>query len=346
MNFEQALQQLPAPGHGCHPALLAAANIGILSGITPEEVFSSIKSAIPQGDRAVTDREIRDAVAKAAAECHPDPAGMRRMRYTVPAVPSPSIDGDKVLQAILKRGDGAEDVDLWELSPVRPDHPSGAHDAVLVLESLFAPDDYIVVGSHKATRPQRMSAVLEEIHRRGAVWPFVCINPVDGQAHDIADHKSTRCDKAVANFNHVLIEHDTMLLPAQMAFWYTVCRERLLDVATLVYSGGKSIHAWVRLGAKDYDDYKIRREKLKQIFNPMGFDSSTWNPSRLSRLAGHAREDKGGNVQRLLYLNPDRRTQATPPPPAPRKTSQDAPQSVARPSAWNDEDSILRELSQ
>jgi hypothetical protein len=57
-----------APGEGCHHSLLGAANYGIMAGIPPGEIFSDIRASIPAGTRKVHDKEIEEAIQKAARD--------------------------------------------------------------------------------------------------------------------------------------------------------------------------------------------------------------------------------------------------------------------------------------
>ncbi|MGD9127164.1 MAG: hypothetical protein PVH19_07265 [Planctomycetia bacterium] len=90
----------------------------------------------------------------------------------------------------------------------------------------------------------------------------------------------------------------------QLRFWSGILRHQLLDIACLIDSGGKSIHAWIKadLPTRDAWDHEIRHSLFEKWLIPLGVDSSTRNPARLSRLPGH-RRTKTNRWQRLLWLN-------------------------------------------
>ena len=71
-------------------------------------------------------------------------------------------------------------------------------------------------------------------------------------------------------------------------------RQLNLPVAVLLYSGGKSVHAIVRIEADDQKEYKERVNYLYDICkkNGMVIDTQNRNPSRLSRMPGCERGDK------------------------------------------------------
>ena len=70
--------------------------------------------------------------------------------------------------------------------------------------------------------------------------------------------------------------------------------ELRLPVAVMVHSGGKSIHAIVRIDARNYDEYRQRVDTLYSICqkNGMELDRQNRNPSRLSRMPGVLRRGK------------------------------------------------------
>ena len=81
-----------------------------------------------------------------------------------------------------------------------------------------------------------------------------------------------------------------------------VIRELELPVAMLVYSGGKSVHAIVKVDAPNYDEYRKRTDYLYNVCHKNGLDvdKQNRNPSRLSRLPGVERK---GNKQYIIDTN-------------------------------------------
>ena len=74
----------------------------------------------------------------------------------------------------------------------------------------------------------------------------------------------------------------------------SIIRELELPVAVLVYSGGKSVHAIVKIDAPNYDEYRKRVDYLYKVCkeNGLDIDKANKNPSRLSRLPGIERNGK------------------------------------------------------
>lgn len=121
------------------------------------------------------------------------------------------------------------------------------------------------------------------------VGAWIRFNPLDG--------KGVKNDN-VTDYRYALVESDNMELEKQNA----IIRELELPVAALVYSGGKSIHAIVRIEAVTYEEYRHRVDYLYSVLKKNGFtcDTQNKNPSRLSRMPGVMRK---GHKQFLMDTN-------------------------------------------
>lgn len=107
----------------------------------------------------------------------------------------------------------------------------------------------------------------------------------------------------VVKFKYALVESDTMSISDQDALY----RKLQLPIATLVHSGKKSLHAVVKIDAKDYDEYRQRVEQLYDFLSENGceVDKQNRNPSRLSRMPGVMRN---GKRQYLVATNLGRKS--------------------------------------
>lgn len=132
-----------------------------------------------------------------------------------------------------------------------------------------------------------VGAVLGDYNPEVGAW--IRFNPLDG--------KGVKNDN-VTDFKYALVESDSMSIAEQNA----IIRELELPVACLVHSGGKSLHAIVRVDAVDYREYKKRVDYLYNICNKNGLkiDTQNRNPSRLSRMPGVIRK---GHKQFLVDTN-------------------------------------------
>ena len=132
-----------------------------------------------------------------------------------------------------------------------------------------------------------IGAVLGDYNPDYGAW--IRFNPLDGQGVGNAN---------VTDFRFALVESDHVDLEKQNA----IIRELELPVAALVYSGGKSLHAIVRVEAADAKQYRERVEYLYKVCDKNGLevDRNNKNPSRLSRMPGVIRN---GKKQYLLDIN-------------------------------------------
>lgn len=123
-------------------------------------------------------------------------------------------------------------------------------------------------------------------HECGA---WISFNPMDGNGGKIDN---------ITDFKYALIESDTQDIDVQ----YALITKLELPVAALVHSGNKSIHAIVRVDASSEKDYARKVDYLFKVCkaNGLDVDTSTKNPSRLSRMPGFLR---GGNEQYLIATN-------------------------------------------
>ncbi len=132
-----------------------------------------------------------------------------------------------------------------------------------------------------------MLDVIGDYNQEAGAW--IRFNPLDGKGIK---------NENVIEFRYALVESDSMEIEKQNA----VIRELELPVACLVHSGGKSLHAVVRVDAADYQEYRKRVDYLYNICNKNGLkvDGQNKNPSRLSRMPGIMRN---GRKQFLLDTN-------------------------------------------
>lgn len=113
------------------------------------------------------------------------------------------------------------------------------------------------------------------------VGAWIRFNPLDGVGVK---------NENVTDWKYALVESDSMPIEEQNA----VMRALELPIACLVHSGGKSLHAIVRIEAPNYEEYRRRVDYLYQVCekNGLKLDRQNRNPSRLSRMPGVTRKGK------------------------------------------------------
>lgn len=126
----------------------------------------------------------------------------------------------------------------------------------------------------QAKRRNDIGGVFGDYNANAGAW--IRINPCKGQGN-----------KDVMAFRHALVEADNMEPEKQLA----IIRALNLPCATIVHSGGKSIHAIVKVDAKDEKEYRERVDFLFSVCRKNGLDLDTQNrnPSRYTRMPGYIR---------------------------------------------------------
>lgn len=129
--------------------------------------------------------------------------------------------------------------------------------------------------------------VIGDYNEQAGAW--IRFNPLDGQG--------VKNDN-VTDFRYALVESDETEIARQNA----LLRELELPIAMLVHSGGKSLHAIVRVDANSLPQYKERVNHIYDVClkNGLEVDRQNKNPSRLSRLPGIMRQ---GNKQFIVDEN-------------------------------------------
>lgn len=299
--YERRLRELPASGGGgCHAALLGVATVGILAGITEQQIFDDLRRSV-HGKRNVPNKEIADAVRKAANDA--------TFQATTPRY-APAIDGTAARQKMIEKGRGATDVDFMQASPIRIDWEPW-QDSVRLLESLYKQENLLFIGDdhtpgvlgRSIRTVQEWISIFERLKR--VPYAKIMPNTLTGLHGPTKDGKqSLRADSCILDFRFVVCEFDTIPIEEQFAFW-AVAR---LPVAAIIHSGKKSLHAWVRIDCENAEEWEleVERKLFPQVLVPLGLDKTCKNESRLSRMPGRQRHDTR-KWQRLLYLAPDGR---------------------------------------
>jgi hypothetical protein len=106
---------------------------------------------------------------------------------------------------------------------------------------------------------------------RGDQGLFIGMNPlrIDGRG----------CDSDVTSLRRVLLEFDEISLEEQ----WKLLSDSNVPCEAVIYSGGKSIHAWIRVDAKDRQEYDRATALIYGHFKFYKPDPHNKNPARLSR---------------------------------------------------------------
>ena len=224
-------------------------------------------------------------------------------------------------------GDGCLDWnDAIEFDGVSEEPPQKAvwkptEDLIKYLELLFRPDEHVAYvtnevyltedgkwvpqkGCYDRTagelinslrkHPDDLGYTIGDWKEEAGAW--IRFNPVDGTGVK---------NENVTAFRYALVESDTLPIQEQDELY----RRFELPIIALVYSGGKSLHAIVKVDAQNADEYYQRVNFLYDFLekNGLDIDKQNRNPSRLSRMPGVTRN---GKAQYLAATNIGRKSWA------------------------------------
>jgi hypothetical protein len=195
---------------------------------------------------------------------------------------------------------------LWERSPKRPE----TQNALSFLTHLYRDGEKVHLfdkfeaktPAHTITirRPLdcRVPAHIRDGGQHGlGIW-FLC-NPIDGEWHHNPrqDTMSCRSEESLTTFRYAVLESDQ----APFDQWLAFIVQLPIRVSAIYTSGGRSIHALIRLDAANKAEFDDTVKPLKRPWKVLGGDPACLSAVRLTRLPGCWRPEKSG-FQKLLYL--------------------------------------------
>ena len=243
----------------------------------------------------------------------PEPRPVAPVAQAEPPKSSPAVVDPVTATERFLKGFRSAEQDLAQASPVAVDAEARLQGALLA-GALYQPGELVNFVTEFKTETDRAGTVKARPMGRGrtverdalvAEWTargvdsgeaggWLRMNPLDGNGVG---------DANVTAFRFALLESDLIPLELQLSLFAKLP----LPIAAILRSGGRSVHAWVRLDARDAADYRTTVPRMLEILAKFGMDGKNRNPSRLSRLPGARRAigAAGDGVQSLLYLNPE-----------------------------------------
>jgi len=334
-KYHTALASLAGQKGQRNGRLLGLASLGIMAGFSDDRILSEVRAA--SGNPPLTEGEIRHALASAHRDTAPLDGAAGAGKWTPPPKKPPPLGrrARDFVRRMIRHGTGTTGENLIASSPLQvPTEP--LEQTAVFLRTLYATGDWLFCGAENesgvvgrniqragdwpewiAAAPDRLRHAMRQLGVANADGVPVTVrtpelliaNPLTGTEGAGKDGKpSYRCGACVAVGRFALVEFDALPLPEQCAFWAGVIRSGTLPLRALTFSGGKSIHGLVEIGAKDATAWEREIEMLLcAVANPdapaeQQADRACKNPDRLTRLPGALRMDKG-RVQSLLWLS-------------------------------------------
>lgn len=216
---------------------------------------------------------------------------------TIKAPVQPIISGAISLEQVLAMGLDAQALELLQNHRIDPEAlnipwptPDWRLDFAKLLGALFKPEEFIEFKKSNTSETQTQS--VEEILKQadgikktmksldGPDGALVCINPV----------KSADKSDESFRFRYAVVDNPNFSLAKQLAYYKALN----LPCAALVSTGANSVQAWIKIHAKNREEYDSRVEYLFKTLDSQGFkiDSSNANPGQMVRMPGVLRNGK------------------------------------------------------
>ncbi len=216
---------------------------------------------------------------------------------TIKAPVQPIISGAISLEQVLAMGLDAQALELLQNHRIDPEAlnipwptPDWRLDFAKLLGALFKPEEFIEFKKSNTSETQTQS--VEEILKQadgikktmksldGPDGALVCINPV--KSADESDESF--------RFRYAVVDNPNFSLAKQLAYYKALN----LPCAALVSTGANSVQAWIKIHAKNREEYDSRVEYLFKTLDSQGFkiDSSNANPGQMVRMPGVLRNGK------------------------------------------------------
>jgi len=296
-KYRKARREFPATGSGVHPHIMRCVNYAVEAGLDLDRVEDEIHQAMPRPPSPIN--EVRTALTKAAAE-----KGLKWAGGSTHKKEDPEKVRQAAIQAVTDLAGAPMPVEaLSEISPM-PVAGCPTLWGSLLLHTLFASDDILYCGGPnvRADGLAKRDEWIRGMMNRSTVPPLFCANPLSGElAATKTGSLSYRCDAAVARHLHAIYECDIVPLEVQASF----LAGRIAagwPIVSVVYSGGKSLHALIKVECADAQAWELDiRGTLFPKLVSLGADAACANPSRMTRMPGSVRPETG-NMQTLLWL--------------------------------------------
>lgn len=282
------------------------------NGFPAAAVFETLRAKF---DLSVTDKELHDAIGW-AQDRYPSPSISRGNGHVARALPAGKAKSPTEHARWWLSDRIMEQAEFCDLSQL-PVSENRKHQLCDVLELLYEGAEYLnvvtqFIESNGKANPQGAGVTmtrddwLARISSKGVpeskagAWfrPNPCAEKGSGANGAITDSD-------IMDHRFLLLESDVLALEQQLM----LLSKLKLPISLVLLSGGLSAHAWVRLGAKNANDYAQLARRVISALAPFGIDQANKNPSRLSRLPGAIRmigAKVADGFQKVLWLNPGR----------------------------------------
>jgi len=250
------------------------------------------------------------ALRSALGKRNPSSAARTHSALPMPTRPTPATFDPAKLEKIARKLDGI-DAEwfarrsakcVWNRTPAT------------FLHELYEPGEKVVIfdtfksqGQHLWTHkaPPFDARELDTFRPGKPEGVWFLNNPVTGESvpdgttnKDGTPHLTRRSFRTVTSWRYLVLESDV----ADPSHWLAALAQLPLPIAAVYTSGGKSIHALIRMNAGSKAEWDSLANEIKPALVTLGADSAAMTAVRLTRLPCCRREREDA-MQTLLYLN-------------------------------------------
>ncbi len=275
-------------------------------GLSEEESDTIIRRAYAAEKR---ERKRDETPAKEAqAEPQPSPHTQQNGSFSGPV--QPIISGAISLEQVLAMGLDAQALELLQNHRIDPEAlnipwptPDWRLDFAKLLGALFKPEESVEY--KKSNTSETTIQSVEEIlnQAEGIKKTMKSLDGPDGALVGINPIKGSDENDESFRFRYAVVDNPHFSLAKQLAYYKALN----LPCAALVSTGANSVQAWIKIHAKNREEYDSRVEYLFKTLDSQGFkvDSSNANPSQMVRMPGVLRN---GKQQYLIGLEQGAKT--------------------------------------
>ena len=279
-------------------------------GLSADDVEKILRNAFSEEKRRTEREAEQKAVAQAqasnATQVH-TPASMAGGYAAMgPTIISPLQAGMISMEQMIALGLDTQSLELLQNFKIDPEAlsipwpaPDWRKDFAKLLAATFKPDEIVEfkisntpsgsreVVSKIIAQDEALKKIMKQLD--GPDGALLTINAVGGGNSDASDESW--------HYRYVVVDNPKMTLAKQLAYYKALN----LPCAALVNTGANSVQAWIKIEARDLEEYNERVDFLFQTLESQGFkvDEGNRNPNQMVRMPGVLRN---GKQQYLIAL--------------------------------------------
>jgi hypothetical protein len=304
-DVHQILDPCPAVGEGVHHAILGATQTLALLGYQPEEIAPMVEEWVQAVGTTPYPREIPDALAK-VFDCDGDDPRLAEVNFNK-APTWPECNAFESVLLAQRRGTQNE-VELFKSSPVPVSSEEPSSEEPLQtpqwLDYLFAGDDLLCIGACRYdTAVKPLAAWRGQLEHARFIVPNVFQSTLMGRCNDNVclprRYVLTEMDITPERWvwRMALKSYDADPINVQAGILNHLRSLKILRLASVVWSGNKSMHAYWYANQDEEVNLTFMKEAVC-----LGADYHGWTACQFARIPNPGKP----YFQEILYLDPSR----------------------------------------